>query len=568
MAVAGFITVLCKRFNQPIVLGYLIAGIIIGPYTPPFSFISNEESMRTLAELGIIFLLFSLGLEFNLRKLSRVGLAAGVAALAEIVLMMWLGYEIGRFFQWEKIDALFLGAILAISSTTIIIKTLGELGMKKEPFAQLIFGILIIEDIFAILILTLLTGIALTGSLNVGDLVLNITKLSSFLVISLLVGILLVPKLLAYIDKFENDEVLLISVLGLCFGFCLLVVSLDYSVALGAFIVGAVIAESKQLHKIEHLITPLRDMFSAIFFVSVGLLFNPQILIEYWEPLIIITVAVIIGKIVSCSLGVLISGRDGNTAMRTGMGLAQIGEFSFIIAGLGISLDVTGEFLYPIAVAVSVITTFLTPYLIRSSDTVTRWTQAIIPKKIATLFDNYQSWLQSIRPREYKPLMKAVKRSLLQVAINLLVVMGIFLGFAYFANTKLAHLIIPAWDEKIQITLIWSAALFVSLPFLIVSYQKIKALSMIIAEVSVRENAHEYTPHARAIISEIIPIIAIIAFMIFIGALSASILPPIKLLIVVLVIVALLIGFIFPWCVRLHDRLHISLIDTLKQEKK
>jgi CPA2 family monovalent cation:H+ antiporter-2 len=567
MVVAGFITILCRRFNQPMVLGYIIAGIIIGPYTPPISFISNEDTMHTLAELGIIFLMFSLGLEFNLRKLSKVGLAASIAAFAEIVLMMWLGYEIGRLFEWEKIDSLFLGAILAISSTTIIIKTLTELGMKKEPFAQLIFGILIIEDIFAILILTLLAGIALTGSLNVGDMILNITKLSSFLVISLLLGILLIPKLLAYIAKFNNDEVLLISVLGLCFGFCLLVVTLDYSVALGAFIMGAVIAESKQLNKIEHLISPLRDMFSAIFFVSVGLLFDPQILVHYWEPLIIITIAVILGKILTCSLGVLITGQNGNTAMHTGMGLAQIGEFSFIIAGLGITLNVTGEFLYPIAVAVSVITTFLTPYLIRSSDTVTQWTKAIIPHRVASIFNTYQMWLQNIRPREHKQLMKIIKRSLLQVLINLLVVMGIFLSGAYFATTKLMPIIIPITDERIQVTLIWSAALLISLPFLIAAYRKIKALSMIIAEVSVRESVgHQFTPHARKVISEVIPITAIMSIMIFICALSSSILPPIKLLIVVLVIAALLIGFILPWCIKFHSRLQISLIDTLTHD--
>jgi CPA2 family monovalent cation:H+ antiporter-2 len=243
MAIAGLITVICQRFKQPMVLGYIVAGIIIGPHTPPFILISDEVSIKTLAELGIIFLMFSLGLEFNLQKLKQVGLSSTVAAIAEIVLMMWLGYTIGRFFGWSDLDALFLGAILAISSTTIILKTLSELGFKKEKFAQLIFGILIIEDIFAILILTLLAGIALTGSLQLTDVAFNIGKLSLFLVVSLALGILIIPKLLAYIAKFNNDEVLLITVLGLCFGFCLLVLSLDYSVALGAFIIGAIIAE-------------------------------------------------------------------------------------------------------------------------------------------------------------------------------------------------------------------------------------------------------------------------------------------------------------------------------------
>lgn len=368
MLVAGLITVLCHQLKQPIVFGYIIAGVIIGPYTPPFSFISDLGTIHTLADLGVIFLLFSLGLEFNLPKLSKVGITAFISAFSEIILMMWLGYEIGLLFHWSKVDALFLGAILSISSTTIIVKALDELGLKKEAFAQLIFGILVLEDIFAILILALLSSIAITGSLQVADVIVTVSKLTSFLIISLLLGILLVPRLLAYVAKFKSNEMLLISVLGLCFGFCLLVLKLKYSIALGAFIIGAIIAESQQLAKIEKIIIPIRDMFSAIFFVSVGLLFDPRILVQYTLPIIVITIAVIIGKVITCSLATYLTGQDGKTAMRVGMGLAQIGEFSFIIASLGVALQVTGTFLYSIAVAVSMITTLFTPYLIKHSD--------------------------------------------------------------------------------------------------------------------------------------------------------------------------------------------------------
>lgn len=381
MLIAGLSTVICHLLKQPIVLGYILAGIVIGPHTPPFSFISDVTTVKTLAELGVIFLMFSLGLEFDLHKLAKVGIAAIVASTFEIVLMIALGYGIGRLFGWSQIDSIFLGAILSISSTTIIVKVLNELGLKKQPFAQLIFGILVIEDIFAILILALLSSIAVTGSLQANDVIFTAMKLSSFLMVSLIAGILIVPKLLFFIAKFNSKEMLLITVLALCFGFCLLVAKLDYSIALGAFIIGAIIAESQELKKIENLINPLRDMFSAIFFVSIGLLFDLNVVSGYIFPILVITIAVIIGKVLSCSLGIFITGRDGKTAMRAGMGLAQIGEFSFIIASLGITLNVTGNFLYTVAVGVSIITTLTTPYLIKYSDTVAECVAAIIQKR-------------------------------------------------------------------------------------------------------------------------------------------------------------------------------------------
>lgn len=367
MLLAGFATLLCHQLKQPIVLGYIFVGIAIGPYTPPFSLITDQTIIQTLAELGVIFLMFSLGMEFNLRKLLSVGKTAVITATLEIIVMVLLGYKIGLWFGWTPLNSLFLGALLSISSTTIIIKSLQELGLKKEKFAQIIFGILIVEDMFAILILALLSGIATSGTLQYKDVLVTFFQLASFLTMSLIIGILFIPRLISYILKFKNNEVLLTTILGLCFGYCLLVAKLNYSVALGAFIIGAIIGESTQIAKIEHLISPIRDMFSAIFFVSVGLLFNPSIVVNYFFPILIITLAVIAGKILVCSLGARLAGEERKTAIRIGMGLAQIGEFSFIIASLGITLHVTGEFLYSIAVCVSVITTLTTPYLIKLS---------------------------------------------------------------------------------------------------------------------------------------------------------------------------------------------------------
>ncbi len=290
MLVAGVVTILFHRFKQPVVLGYIIAGFIIGPHTPPFGLIHDEGTIKTLAELGVIFLMFCLGLEFSLGKLFKVGATAFIAAFLEIVLMIWIGYEIGRWFDWNTMDSLFLGAILAISSTTIIVKALNDLKMKNQRFAQLIFGVLIVEDILGIGIIALLSSIAVSGTVSSGEVFSTVGKLSLFMIVALVIGILLVPRLLAYVARFESNEMLLITVLGLCFGFCLLVVKLEYSMVLGAFLIGAIMAESRQLLKIERLIEPVRDLFSAIFFVAIGLMLDPAVLLDYAWPIAVITV--------------------------------------------------------------------------------------------------------------------------------------------------------------------------------------------------------------------------------------------------------------------------------------
>jgi len=396
MLLAGLTTVIFHQLKQPVVLGYILTGIIIGPYTPPFSFISDPLIINTLAELGIVFLMFSLGLEFSFRKLFKIGLAAIVTSIAEITLMIWLGYRIGIYFHWTKIDSIFLGGILAISSTTIIVKALKELHLDKQSFVQLIFGILIVEDLLAIVILTILSSIAISGTVNTHDVIFTMGKLSLFIIVISLLGIMIVPRLLIYVAKFDSNEMLLVTVLGLCFGYCLLAIKLEYSLALGAFIIGSLMAESKELKLIEQLIEPLRDMFSAIFFVSVGLLLDPKILLQYAWPVLLITLAVVIGKVIACTLGSLLAGKDGRTSFLVGMGLAQIGEFSFIIATMGVSLKVTSDFLYPIAVAVSVITTFLTPYLIRLADPFSRKIGKIIPSHIIYFFSLYTNWLHNL----------------------------------------------------------------------------------------------------------------------------------------------------------------------------
>ncbi len=569
MLVAGVVTILFHRLKQPVVLGYIVAGFIIGPHTPPFGLIHDEDTIKTLAELGVIFLMFCLGLEFSLRKLFKVGATAFIAAFLEIILMIWIGYEIGRWFDWNTMDSLFLGAILAISSTTIIVKALNDLKMKNQRFAQLIFGVLIVEDILGIGIIALLSSIAVSGTVSSGEVFSTVGKLSLFMIVALVIGILLVPRLLAYVAKFESNEMLLITVLGLCFGFCLLVVKLEYSMVLGAFLIGAIMAESRQLIKIERLIEPVRDMFSATFFVAIGLMIDPQILLQYAWPIAVITVAVVLGKMLSCGLGAFIAGNDGRTSLRVGMGLSQIGEFSFIIAALGMTLQVTSDFLYPVAVAVSAITTLLTPYLIRGADPLSLKIAAVMPKRMSRVFGLYGEWLRSIQPQgEGAMLASMIRKIILQVGVNLALVIAIFFAGSFFAARIGGYL--EGWisDPSWQKALIWGGALLLSLPFLIAAYRKLKALSMLLAEMSVKpEMAGRHTQRVRRVIAEVIPILSLLVIFLLLAALSASILPTNKLLVLIAVVTAAVAAVLWRWFIRVHTRMQVALLETLDNHK-
>jgi CPA2 family monovalent cation:H+ antiporter-2 len=565
MMVAGVVTVVFHRLKQPVVLGYIVAGFIIGPHTPPFGLIHDEGTIKTLAELGVIFLMFCLGLEFSLRKLFKVGATAFIAAFLEIMLMIWIGYEIGQFFSWNTMDSLFLGAILAISSTTIIVKALNDLKMKNQRFAQLIFGVLIVEDILGIGIIALLSGIAVSGSVSSGEVFSTVGKLSLFMIVALVVGILVVPRLLTYVAKFDSNEMLLVTVLGLCFGFCLLVVKLEYSMVLGAFLIGAIMAESKQLAKIEHLVEPIRDMFSAIFFVAIGLMIDPGILLDYAWPIACITVAVVLGKMLSCGLGAFIAGNDGKTSLRVGMGLSQIGEFSFIIAALGMTLQVTSDFLYPVAVAVSAITTLLTPYLIRAADPLSHALGRVVPKPMARVFGMYGEWLRSIQPQGQGALLAAmIRKILLQVGVNLALVVAIFFCGAYFAERIGDYF--NEWVSEVgqQKAWVWGASLLLSLPFLIAAYRKLKALSMLLAEMSVKpQMAGRHTERVRRVIAEVIPLMSLVVIFLLIALLSASMLPSREWLLLIVAVAAVVAGVLWRWFIRVHTRMQIALMETL-----
>ncbi len=566
MIVAAVVTVLFRQFKQPVVLGYIIAGIIIGPHTGSASLIVDESAIKTLSELGVIFLMFSLGLEFSFRKLRAVGSTAFIAATLEIFLMIFVGYELGVIFGWKQMDCIFLGAILSISSTTIIVKALEEMGKTKERFAQLLFGILVVEDILAIVMIALLSGFAATGSLAVADVGRTVLQLSAFLGALLIGGLIVVPRLLEYVARFKSDEMLLITVVGLCFGVSLLAVELGYSVALGAFLIGAIIAEARQIAKIEALTHPVRDLFSAVFFVSIGLLIDPGVFVDYAGPIAIVTVAVIVGQVLSCALGTFLAGHDGRTSLRVGMGLAQIGEFSFIIAALGLSLNVTSSFLYPIAVAVSVITTFTTPYLIRSSDSIVGMFDRLAPRPLAAALGAYTRWVGEAAARSEGPAAGLLRKWAWQIGVNLLLIAAVFIAAAALRGRAFWWWPeVPGGFEAMK-ALLWLAAVLLSLPLFIAAIRKLQAMGMLIAEVSVRRSAAgEKTDALRTIISTTVLLAGCLGLIPFVLVLSSAILPSKKVILICVLIVAAAVILLRRAFIRLHSRAQAALRETLEQ---
>jgi len=400
LGVAAVTTVVFQRLHQPVVLGYILAGFLIGPNVP-FPLVADREVVQTLSELGVILLMFSLGLEFSLSKLMKLGPTAGLTGLLQTSLMVWLGFLVGQLFGWTTLESLFTGAIIAISSTTIIAKAFDEQGIRG-PMRELVVGVLIVEDLIAILLMATLTAIASGAGLTAGEMARTTGKLALFLVGLVAIGLLVVPRAVRAVLRLGRPETVLVASIGFCFGISLLADEFGYSVALGAFIAGSLIAESGEQQPIEHLVQPVRDMFAAIFFVSVGVLIEPELITRHWVAIAVLTAVVVGGKIVGVSLGAFLTGSGVRTSVQAGMSLAQIGEFSFIIAGLGLSLRATGDFLYPVAVAVSAITTLTTPWLIRFSGPFADLVDHAMPRPLQTFLALYGSWLERLRsaPRE------------------------------------------------------------------------------------------------------------------------------------------------------------------------
>lgn len=395
LCTAALTSLVFQRLRQPVVFGYLVAGTIVGPYIP-VPLVADEAMVHAFSELGVILLMFSIGLEFNLRKLMAVGGPAGIVATVQASALIGLGYLAGRIAGWTPVEGLFLGAAIAISSTTIIAKAFAEQGVRGRA-ADLVLGILIIEDLIAILLIAILTAVGAGGGLSPREVVVTTLQLVIFLVGLLGIGLFTVPRLIRIAVRSERAETILVSSIGVCFAASVLASSLGYSVALGAFIAGALVAESREEKVVEYLVTPVRDLFVAIFFVSVGMLFDPSVLVAHWPIILALVLIVVIGNVVVVSSGLFLIGENLRTALQAGMSLAQIGEFSFIIASVGIATGATRDFLYPVAVAVCAITTLFTPALIRSAPRVARRVDASLPGALQTFVALYGSWIEQLR---------------------------------------------------------------------------------------------------------------------------------------------------------------------------
>lgn len=406
---AGLVTLLFKWLKQPVVLGYIVAGILSGPvckYTPT---VMDSGSIETWSEIGVIFLLFTLGLDFSFKKLVKVGGTAVIAAITVVLGMMFVGYATGLALGWGSMNSLFLGGMLSMSSTTIIYKAFDDMGLRNQQFSGVVLGILVVEDLFAVLMMVLLSTLAVSKHVEGAEMLNSVMRLGLFLVFCFIVGIYLVPSLLQLCRKYLNDETLLVVSLGLCLTMVMIAVFAGFSSALGAFIMGSLLAETVEAERIERLVKPVKDLFGAVFFVSVGMMIDPQMLWEYKIPILLLTLIVMGGQITFGTFGVLLSGQPLKVAVQSGFSLAQIGEFAFILAALGQSLKVTDSFLYPIVVAVSVITTFFTPYMIRFSEPAYRRLEGRIPSKLRRFLMHYASGSTTIHQKSaWNKLLKAL----------------------------------------------------------------------------------------------------------------------------------------------------------------
>lgn len=404
LILASIFSVLCKILKQPVVLGYIVAGLLAGPHISLIPTV-QPENISTWADIGVIFLLFGMGLEFSFKKMMSIGKVGGKAMLFEVLTLSVFGFAIGRLMGWNFIDSMLLGGMLTMSSTAIIVKAFNDMGLQKEKFAGIVFGILVFEDLFAILLMVILSTFAVSRSFEGSELAMMVARLGFFLVMWFVCGIYLIPTLLKKIKKYLNSETLLLVAMGLCFLMVVLATKAGFSSALGAFIMGSILAETIELENIEKVIQPIKDFFGAIFFVSVGMMVDPQVLFDNFSTVIIIAVASIAGKMIFTTTGVRLAGESMKTAVQSGFSLAQMGEFSFIIASMGMSLGVTSASIYPIVIAVSVITTFTTPYTIKLALPAYHVLESVLPSSLTDKLNKREDKKAGEKESQWKQLL-------------------------------------------------------------------------------------------------------------------------------------------------------------------
>ena len=442
LIVASIVTLIFKKLRQPLVLGYIVAGFIVSPHMPLTMSVLDKENIHTWADIGVMFLLFSLGLDFSIKKILKMGISPFISAIIIVFSMMMLGMGVGNAFSWSKMDCIFLGGMMAMSSTTIIYKAFDDMGLRQQRFAGLVMSVLILEDILAIVMMVMLSAIASGNNPDGEQMLGSLFKIGFFLILWFVVGLFAIPTFLRHTRKLMSSETMLIVALGLCCAMAWVSSSVGFSSAFGAFVMGSILAETIEADKIIRLVEPVKNLFGAIFFVSVGMLVDPNILISYALPIGILVIAILAGQGIFGTLGFMLSGQPLKTAMRCGFSMAQIGEFAFIIASLGLSLGVISEFLYPVVVAVSVITTFLTPYMIRAAEPAYTILEKRLPKRWIRRL-NHLGAEHHASPDEqslWKRLLRKMMLNTLIYAILILAITAVMLSFFLpFARHLLPH---------------------------------------------------------------------------------------------------------------------------------
>jgi len=431
---AGVFTIISKALKQPLILGYIVAGFLVGPHMGLFPTVSSTADVSEWSDIGIIFLLFALGLEFSFKKLLKVGSSALITAMAQCVGMFILGFLVGEAIGWSNMESIFLGGMLSMSSTTIIIKAYDDLGMKERPFAPLVFGALVFEDLIAVVLMVLLSTMAVSNKFAGGEMLMGLGKLVFFLILWFLVGIYLIPTLLKKAHKYLNDEILLLVSLGLCFAMVTLASLAGFSEALGAFVMGSIMAETLESEHIMDLTKGIKDLFGAIFFVSVGMMVDPTVIAEHWGTILVLTITVMTGILFFSTSGAIVAGQGLDNAVHAGFSLAQLGEFSFIIAGLGVSLGVMRDFIYPVIITVSVITTFTTPYMIKAGTPAYQYLIKKLPEQFVRRINSFSSNERqntAAAQNEWKKLIKALS---LRVLLYGVILVAIDLGSHLFLD--------------------------------------------------------------------------------------------------------------------------------------
>ena len=460
LVVAGIVTIVFKKLKQPLVLGYVVAGFLVSPHMPYIMSVADRADISTWGDIGVMFLLFSLGLDFSFKKILKMGASPIISTCSIVFCMMMLGIVTGHLFGWSRMDSIFLGGMLAMSSTTIIYKAFDDLGLRQQRFAGLVMSVLILEDILAIVMMVMLSAIANGSNPDGGQMIGSLMKIGFFLILWFVVGIFLIPLMLRSMRKFINNETLLIMALGLCCAMAVLSTKVGFSSAFGAFVMGSILAETIEAERIIKVVEPVKNLFGAVFFVSVGMLVDPAILVEYSWPIVTLVLVIIIGQVIFGSLSFLIGGQSLKSAMQCGFSMAQIGEFSFIIASLGLSLGVIGKFLYPVVVAVSVITTFLTPYMIRMATPAYGMLERRLPKKWIMAMNNLTLAKQTTQPEaKWRTLIKQMVR--ITVIYSILSGASIALMFTFFL--PFVRQLLPHWWANAACGLL--TLLFIS-PFL------------------------------------------------------------------------------------------------------